>query len=118
MDTVERVARAMCTYNDKCPATCDSCKRWAQTAIAAHLAALSEQGMFVVPAEATEAMLEAAMDITGTRVAPFVAERESGVPVECDISDEDAASINEATHAAHADIWATMIAASPQGEEG
>ncbi len=64
----------------------------------------------VVPVEPTEAMLEAALDATGERILPFEAERESGVPVECDISEEDALAINEGTKAAFAAIYRAMIA--------
>ncbi len=64
----------------------------------------------LVPREPTEEMLEAALDATGDRILPFAAERECGVPVECDISEEDALIINEGTKAAFAEIYRAMIA--------
>lgn len=71
------------------------------------------EGWRLVPIEPTEAMLEAALDVSGQRVAPFTAERESGVATECDLSEQDAADINEQLKAAHCDVYGAMLEASP-----
>lgn len=70
-------------------------------------------GWKLVPIEPTEAMLEAALDVSGMRVAPYEAPRESGVPTECGLSDQDAMEINEAGKASHSDVYGAMLAAAP-----
>lgn len=80
------------------------------------IAALDRAGFAIVPKEPTEAMLEAALDISGQRIAPYEAPRESGVPVECDMSAADAAELNDAFKAAHADNYVAMIAAYGEQE--
>lgn len=69
-------------------------------------------GCVVVPATATDEMLEAALDATGERAVAYVAPRECGVPVDCDISEDDARSFNDEGKKGHAATYAAMIAAA------
>lgn len=67
----------------------------------------------LVPVEPTEEMIEAALEESGWRVEPYTSPRESGVPIECDMSVDDAAAINQAGRDAHAATFRVMLAASP-----
>jgi hypothetical protein len=87
--------------------------RDASAALTATPSAEAAEGWQMVPKEPIEAMLEMALDVSGQRVVPFTAERESGVEVESSISEEDAASINESLKAAHAEAYRAMLDAAP-----
>lgn len=73
----------------------------------------------LVRREPTDEMLEAALDKRGERVVPYTAERESGVPVECDIDEATANYCNVAAKEGYATVHAAMLAASlpPTDEE-
>lgn len=66
----------------------------------------------IVPKEPTDTQRDAGLEFAG-RVRPYEAPRESGVPVECDISPADAEDINNDTRQHCADIYSAMLSASP-----
>lgn len=71
--------------------------------------------------EPTQTMKEAALDESGARVSAYEAPRESGVPVECDISEADAEQINADLMESFADTFRAMRLAeleSLTGEKG
>lgn len=70
-------------------------------------------GWQLVPTNPTPEMLEAALDESGQRIEPYIAPRESGVAVECDITEEDAANINQQFKADHGNTYRAMLAAAP-----
>lgn len=91
----------------------------ARAALAAALPELTlhesqPKGWKLVPIEATDAMCEIALDITGERVTAYTAPRESGVAVECDLTEEDAAAINKELKGCHAEVYSAMVSAAPQ----
>lgn len=67
--------------------------------------------------EPTEGMLEAALDESGNRVTAYAPATEGGVPIECGMSDADAAEINSLMKAAFAaDFRAAIEAALEEGK--
>lgn len=67
--------------------------------------------------EPTEEMLEAALDESGNRVTAYEPATEGGVPIECGMSDADAAEINSLMKAAFAaDFRAAIKAALEEGK--
>jgi hypothetical protein len=87
-------------------------------AVASKIEARVPDGWKLVPIEPTQEMLEAAFDESGWRVEPYTAPRESGVAIDSDMSEADAAEINEAGRQAHADTYRTMLAAAPTLSKG
>jgi len=67
----------------------------------------------VVPLTPTAEMLRAGMDDLGWWVEPYTAPRESGVPVDNDMSPADAASINATQMAVIEGLYSAMLAAAP-----
>jgi hypothetical protein len=66
-----------------------------------------------MPAEADDAMLEAALDESGARCHEHIAPRESGVPIDSDMTEEEANYINGKVKASYADMYAAMYAVAP-----
>jgi hypothetical protein len=62
------------------------------------------------PAELTDEMIEAYLRSEGEWAEPFTAERESGVAVECDLSQTDADWINSDTAARLRRMYAALSA--------
>ena len=62
--------------------------------------------------EADDAMTEAALDEAGWRAEPYVAPREGGVPVGQDLTEDEAAYINNQGKTAMADSFRAMIDAA------
>lgn len=62
--------------------------------------------------EATDAMTEAALDEAGWRAEPYTAPRESGVPIGQDLTEDEAAYINNQGKTAMADSFRAMIDAA------
>lgn len=58
--------------------------------------------------EPTQTMKEAALDESGARVSAYEAPRESGMPVECDISEADAEQVNADLMESFADTFRAM----------
>lgn len=72
-----------------------------------------DDGWVLVPKVPTAAMLKAALDESGNEVFAYTAPRESGVAVECDLSETAAAEINELLKSSFKDTFEAMIAAAP-----
>ena len=68
-------------------------------------------GYVLVPVEPTAEMLRAGMDDLGWWVEPYEAPRESGVPIDSDMSAEDAAVINAQQIEVVASCYRAMLAA-------
>lgn len=69
-------------------------------------------GYVLVPVEPTAEMLRAGMDDLGWWVEPYEAPRESGVPIDSDMSAEDAAVINAQQIEVVASCYRAMLAAA------
>lgn len=121
---IEELARGACVYQVRpCPGKpCGCCIQRAKEIIERSpllRSALSQSvpaipaGWRIVPEEPTEAMLEAALDISGQRIAPYKAQTECGIPIEDDMTEEDAAKLNEEFKAAHSDVYGAMLSAVP-----
>ena len=70
-------------------------------------------GWKLVPVEPTREMCEAAVRRGGGWADSYIAPRESGVPLDCDISQEDADEINRLSCTEAALDYAAMLSASP-----
>jgi hypothetical protein len=81
-------------------------------------AQLQATGMALVPREPTGEMFSAALDATGERCLPYEAPRESGVALECDLSPDDAAIINQDLMRGYCVIYQAMIDAALQPQLG
>lgn len=66
----------------------------------------------------TEAMIDAAIEQIGWKVEPYTAPRESGVAVECDITAEDAADLNQKFREEMKGILVEALAAAPPPPAG
>ena len=69
-------------------------------------------GWKLVPVEPTEAMLDAALDFSGERVSAYTAPRESGVALDTDISEEDAAYFNSTAKTIYGKLYSAMLGAA------
>lgn len=72
---------------------------------------LHSHGLAVLPMEATEGMVEAALDASGQRIEEYTAPRESGVAIDGDISEADAEHFNSLLKDAHGSAYRAMTAA-------
>lgn len=68
--------------------------------------------LVLVPVEPTDAMLRAACEAAGWWAKPYTAPRECGVPIECDMSQEDADLINKDGMEAMRKQYKAMLAAA------
>jgi len=81
------------------------------------LKAVARREWQMVPKQPTKAMVEAALDEAGWRVSAYTAPRESGVPVDSDLSEKDAEDINNAGRGALSEIYQAMLLAAAASEE-
>lgn len=82
------------------------------------IAALAAAGFALVPRDPTGEMFSAALDATGDRVEPYTAPRECGVPMDSDITADEAAQFNEEIMQGYGKIYRAMLAASQLKGEG
>lgn len=97
----------------------DAATAWAWAAWRAALAArvAVPEGWRLVPVEPTPEMAEAFLQSAGLWVEPYVAEKESGVPIECEITKEDADEFNAVAVRGFARDYAVILAAAQQPEQ-
>jgi hypothetical protein len=84
---------------------------------AASVGSVIDPAWQLVPKEPTQAMLEAAVRRQGGWLTAYVAPRESGVPVDSDMSQEDADDLNRQSCEDAALDYRAMLSASPTPPE-